>query len=107
MREAHDDVAIAVNEQGAGLQCTCQLQGGQQGAGFGFVVAAAVRAALREFVAATIRFQQECAEADMAGVRAGAAIAPSLPEMLFVHAHMVASKAVFVLISIIGDTVSK
>jgi hypothetical protein len=34
----------------------------------------------------------------MAGVRAGAAIAPSLPEMLFVHAHMVASKAVFVLI---------
>jgi hypothetical protein len=53
---------------------------------------------LREFVAATIRFQQEDAEADMAGVRAGAAIAPSLPEMLFVHAHMVASKAVFVLI---------
>jgi hypothetical protein len=33
----------------------------------------------------------------MAGVRAGAAIAPSLPEMLFVHARMVASKAVFVL----------
>jgi hypothetical protein len=26
----------------------------------------------------------------MAGVRAGAAIAPSLPEMLFVHADMVA-----------------
>ena len=71
---------------------------GQQGAGFGFVVAAAVLAALREFVAATIRPQQEGTEADMAGVRAGAAIAPSLPEMLFVHAHMVASKAVFVLI---------
>ncbi|MFH2133683.1 MAG: hypothetical protein ABII81_00690, partial [Pseudomonadota bacterium] len=46
----------------------------------------------------TIRPQQEGSEADMAGVRAGAAIAPSLPEMLFVHAHMVASKAVFVLI---------
>jgi hypothetical protein len=46
-------------------------------------------------VAATIRFQQEGSEADMAGVRAGAAIAPSLPEMLFVHADMVASKAVF------------
>ena len=77
-----DDGAVADDVDAdavAGAELDDEFEGGDEGAAFGFVVAATQIVFLREFVADAGGVDDDDADADVAGVRQGRAVAPDLP----------------------------